>query len=270
MLGTRREDYKILDEGLPFLLHADIPRSDVHYSKESNWHENLEIQLCNRGRGFVLLNGERYEFAAGDVIVANSDVLHYTGTDTDMSYSCLIVSTELCRRIGLATGEVFFEPHIQSPALTGAFLALRSAYEDTDAPLRTAILYKLLLEFLIALAEHRVTSSPTQAPSGLATVKRVITYTREHYQEKITLDALSRAVLYDKYALCREFKKYTGQTITDSINRYRCTKAAELLASGASVADAAMHCGFESLSYFSKIFLRHLGVSPSRYKKAEW
>ena len=162
-----------------------------------------------------------------------------------------------------------FEPLIKSPAVREKFLALRHAYEDTEAPLRTARLYQLLIALLIELAEHHGTflSLPRATDVKGATVKAVIAYTREHYQEKITLDALSRAVLYDKYALCREFKKYTGQTITDSLNRYRCIKAAELLASGASVADAAEHCGFESLSYFTKAFKKHLGVAPSKYKR---
>ena len=100
------------------------------------------------------------------------------------------------------------------------------------------------------------------------TVKSVITYIRENYNKKITLDEISKAVLCDKYALCREFKKYTGQTITEYLNYYRCVKAKELLEEGYSVTETADLCGFGNLSYFGETFKMHIGYSPSKSTKS--
>ena len=271
MLGTRHEEYVHFSEGLPFLLCADITRSNINYSKERNWHENLEIQRCEEGRGYALLDAERYEMEKHDVVVANSDVIHYTGTDTDMRYSCLIISTEFCKNVGLDPKTVCFEPIVKSPTVGKLFLALKHAYEDRNAPYRVARLTKLLLDLLIELAEHH--SAPSGQTKGNTAknemIKAVITYTRQHYNRKITLDEISKAVLYDKYALCRAFKKYTGQTIVDDLNRYRCIKASELLGEGHSVAEAAALCGFDNLSYFGKVFKRNVGTSPSECKKRQ-
>ena len=269
MLGTRHEDYVNFTDGLPFLLHVNINRNSINYSKESNWHENMEIQMCNDGSGFVLLNAEKYEIERNDIIVANSDVIHYTGTYTDMSYSCLIISTEFCKNIGIDPKAVSFAPIIKSTAASKLFLELKKVYVNTSISYRKAKLNGLLIALLTELAEHHSTTNP-HAETNTAknkTIKAVIKYTRQNYTRKITLDEISKAVFYDKYALCREFKKYTGQTIIDDLNHYRCIKASELLENGYSVSDTASLCGFENLSYFGKAFKKHMGYSPSKYKK---
>ena len=61
-------------------------------------------------------------------------------------------------------------------------------------------------------------------------------------------------VLVDKYTLCRLFKKVTGQTVFEYLNRTRCLMAAEQIAEGATVTEAALASGYESLSYFAKSF----------------
>ena len=269
MLKARHEEYINFKDGLPFLLHVNINRSNVNYSKESNWHENLEIQLCNDGCGFALLNAEKYDIEKGDIIVANSDVIHYTGSNTNMSYSCLIIDTTFCQNIGIDPKAISIVPIIKDKTINSLFLKLKKVYVDNSVSYRTAKLTQLLLELLIELAENHST------PCNLSEIntnknkkiKSVITYIHQNYNKKITLDEISKAVLYDKYALCREFKKYTGQTIIDNLNHYRCAKAAELLCKGYSVADASALCGFDNLSYFGKAFKKHMGCSPSKFKK---
>ena len=269
MLGTRHEEHRIFKGGLPFSLQININRSNINYSKESNWHENLEIELCDKGHGFVLLNAERYEIEENDIVVVNSDVIHYTGSETDLTYSCLIIGTEFCRNVGLDPKSVRFNTIIKSPTVTNLFLELKRIHADNASPYRVAKLNNIVLELLIELAEHHSIANPCSeidaAKNNL--IKSVIIYTRENYDRKITLDEIAKSVHYDKYALCREYKKYTGQTIIDDLNHYRCIKATELLKKGTSVSDTADKCGFANLSYFGKTFKKHIGHSPSKIQK---
>ena len=269
MLGTRHEEHKVFADGLPFSLQMNINRSNINYSKESNWHENLEIQLCDKGLGYVLLNAERYDIEKNDVIVANSDVIHYTGAETDLTYSCLIIGTEFCRNVGLDPKAIHFDPIIKNPTVTDLFLKLKRIHTDNSSPYRIAKLNNIVLELLIELAEHHsIASSNSEIDAAKnKLIKSVISYTRQNYERKITLDEISKDVHYDKYALCREYKKYTGQTIIDDLNHYRCVKAIELLKKGYTVAETADKCGFANLSYFGKTFKKHIGHSPSKYQK---
>lgn len=269
MLGTRHEEYEPLTNGLPFVLNANLHRTKYDCSKENNWHDNLEIQICAEGSGNVLLDGEKYPFGKNDIVVINSNVLHYTGTDTSLIYHCLIVSTDFCKQVGIDTGFISFSPHIRSAALVDLFGELTEVFLKADLPCRKAKLNKLVLEILIELAEHHAAE---QAAFGTEdkrfdTVKAVISYIRAHYAQKVTLDGISKAVLFDKYALCREFKRLTGQTIIENLNHYRCIKAIECLSAGYTVARTASLCGFDNLSFFSKTFKKHTGKLPSAYKK---
>lgn len=269
MFGTRHEEYEQFIDGLPFVLHTDLKRTYYKLSKDNNWHENLEIQICTEGCGTVLLNGEKHSFNKNDIIVVNSNVLHYTGTDAELTYSCLIVSTDFCKRVGLDPNFVFFQPFIKNTVLVNLFEDLVKHYSDTAAPCRIAKLNRIVLEILIELAEHHIILKTVQGSETkkFETVKMTISYIRDHYEQRLTIDEISRAVLYDKYALCREFKRLTGQTIIENLNNYRCIKAIEFLSGGYTVAQTAALSGFDNLSFFTKTFKKYIGKLPSEYKR---
>ncbi len=66
--------------------------------------------------------------------------------------------------------------------------------------------------------------------------------------------------------LRRKIKALTDQTVTEYIRHYRLEKAAELLQQKAgTVSEIAYQVGFESLSYFSKVFQEKFGLPPSEY-----
>ena len=97
-------------------------------------------------------------------------------------------------------------------------------------------------------------------------VKAAVKWIREHYAENVTLQTLANTLYTDKYALCRDFKRICGKTVTEYTNGYRCRLAAELIASGSTVAEAARSCGFENMSFFTKTFKKYMNVLPSSYK----
>ena len=268
MLGTRYENYEN-SSALPFVLRTNILRTPHNLSREQNWHEELELQLCTGGEGQLLLGGEKYPFRRNDIAVVNSNVLHYTATNSSLTYSCLIIRTAFCRQMGIDCDSLSFSPLIQSPALTKLFLRLASACADEAAPLPTARAHHALLALLIELVTNHAAAGQNATPKSKSfdAVKQAITYLRRNYHRRITLDELAEHVMMDKYALCREFKKATGQTIFGYLGNYRCLRSCELLKSGCSVSEAASSCGFENLSYFSKAFKKHIGQNPSTIRK---
>ena len=269
MIGTRHENYRHLQNDLPFVLQIDLERTPGHPSKQQNWHEDLEIQLCTGGQGTVLLNGEKNLFRPNDIVVINSNVMHYTFAERYLTYTCLIVSADFCKQVGIDYDALTFTPTVKSEPLVALFGELTAVYQRNDIPYRIAKLNDIALRLLIELAEHHVTKqSRLHAESKMfETVKAAITFIRERYAQHIALDDIAKAVLTDKYALCREFKKMTGQTVVEYIQQYRCMKAADYLAEGYCVAEAAMRCGFSNLSFFTKTFKKHIGKLPSDCKK---
>ncbi|MBQ7045029.1 MAG: helix-turn-helix transcriptional regulator [Clostridia bacterium] len=250
-------------------MNVNLERSRYNFSKENNWHDNLEIQICTEGSGAVLLDGKTFPFNKNDIVVVNSNVIHYTGTDSNLTYCCLILSNEFCRQVDIDPSVLIFEPFIKSPALADMLTQLREIYLTLDTPFRKARLNQTVLKILIELAEHHTVHKATTASSAkkYETVKAAISYIRDHYSQKITLDEIAKAVLCDKYALCREFKKLTGQTIVENLNNYRSVKAIDYLSDGYTVARTAALCGFDNLSFFTRTFKKYIGKLPSEYKK---
>jgi AraC-like DNA-binding protein len=66
--------------------------------------------------------------------------------------------------------------------------------------------------------------------------------------------------------LRRKLRALTGQTIVEYIRNHRLEMAAERLSTkAATVSEIAYQVGFESLSYFSKVFLERYGKKPSEW-----
>lgn len=95
-----------------------------------------------------------------------------------------------------------------------------------------------------------------------------ITYVNEHYSEDLRLETVCRTFSISKSYFCQLFKRFTGKTYSDYLIDYRVHKAAELLLeSDMSVTDIGSTVGFNDSAYFSRIFKRQTGVTPSHYKK---
>ena len=97
-------------------------------------------------------------------------------------------------------------------------------------------------------------------------VQRVKQYLAEHLDETLNLNALARLVGCSAHYLSRSFSESTGTTISQHLRRLRIERAATLLASGRfNVSEAAVEVGYQSLSHFSKAFLREKGCLPSKF-----
>ncbi len=268
-MKTHYEEYTHAQGDIPFILNDDLKRTACLRSENQNWHENIEIQYCKEGEGFVLIDGKRYDFKAGELAVIDSNSIHYTFSDTSMIYSCAIVGTEFCKQMGIDYHALSFSPIFKDREIRDLFEKLCGEYKK-ESPLRTATLTCLLLDILIqAIRRHSVPKAVKKAEKKeLNTVKKVLLYIRENYNRKITLDRIAAHVLVDKYTLCKIFKRITGQTIFDNINSYRCMKAAEYIADGKSISESARLCGFENGSFFTKTFKKYIGALPSSYQSA--
>ena len=93
----------------------------------------------------------------------------------------------------------------------------------------------------------------------------VIKYVETHYSERITLDELSARFFMSKYTFLRKFKMHTGMGLPAYVNAIRLINAKNMLSEGVKITEAAMACGFESLSNFDRVFRRETGMSPREY-----
>jgi AraC-like DNA-binding protein len=95
----------------------------------------------------------------------------------------------------------------------------------------------------------------------------VYKYIHANYDKHPDVNAVAGSVHLSTSAFCRYFKKQTKMTFTDFVNQYRVAQAKTLLLKGTSVSEVCYEVGFESLSYFNKLFKKLTGENPSAFKR---
>ncbi|MEO1517916.1 MAG: AraC family transcriptional regulator [Bacteroidota bacterium] len=99
-------------------------------------------------------------------------------------------------------------------------------------------------------------------------IQKVYDYVDANFQKEVCLDEATRLANMSKPAFCRYFKRVTGYTFMEFVNKYRVAQAARLLSSSDSnISSICFDCGFVNLSTFNKQFKRVTQMTPFKYRK---
>lgn len=98
-------------------------------------------------------------------------------------------------------------------------------------------------------------------------VKETLLYIENHFMDDINLSTIAEQLHVNKSYLGNLYKKETGESIVETINRCRIEKAIELLRDpGNRIFDISGRVGFTDPAYFTNVFTRYMGVSPKAYR----
>ncbi len=250
---------------LPFhFYHLPITKNYVFV----NWHSNLELFYCADGEGEVLCGSEPVKIKKGEIVIINANILHDIISNTYLDCYCLIIDNEFCRTNGIDPENIRFKEHITSPEAEDYFLRVRDAFESPEETRVPEMRYAVLGLMLYLFKHHREAIGQFINDSENARhIKEIITYIKLHFTEKLTLEGIAKEMGVCKSHLVHQFKRYSGQTVTQYINTLRCVNARSLIRNGVSITTAAFSSGFDNLSYFSRSYKKYMSVLPSEDKK---
>lgn len=93
-------------------------------------------------------------------------------------------------------------------------------------------------------------------------------YIRKNYRKDLTLDEVSRVVDISPYYFSKLFKQETGENFIEYLTKIRIKNAEELLKDpGYSIKEICALSGYGDPNYFSRIFKKYKGVTPSEYRE---
>ncbi|MCK6077317.1 AraC family transcriptional regulator [Paenibacillus silvae] len=125
-----------------------------------------------------------------------------------------------------------------------------------------SLFYQFIHELMVQLYAQEVQTELADP------VKQTIRYIQNHYREQVTLDMLAEQFNYSSRHLSMRFKRKTGHSPIDYLIKTRIGKARDLLVrSDATLGDIAAEVGYSDVYYFSRIFKKYVGLSPSLYQK---
>ncbi len=267
MKGYVYEKHELVNLSFPVLFHYD----ELHLGHKFSvhWHENIEILFMLNGHGTVTIEDTEHSVKEGDIIVVNSNRIHHVRSLTDrLEYYCLIIDKDYCDSLGFNLDLINIDEKFNDDKLFDIIAEI--AYEVNNKELYfESIVTGNAQKILANLFRNHVSniSEYNSTVAGVEMIKRSIEYIKKHYSEKITLEDIVEHIGYNKFYFCRTFKKMTGVTVNAYINNVRIQKASAMLVNnGCSVNEAASKCGFNDISYFTKVFKKRTNMMPSKFK----
>lgn len=224
------------------------------YRPQGFFHHH--VLMVTEGEGSFRLGEETFRVSAGDGVFCRAGVPHAYQAVGDRFRTLWVTF--------LGGESVLGYYHIgdslrfrATPALNSATLSLYHFCTGNSTVLtRSAAGYTWLTDWL----------NDCFAPSAPVT-EQVRRFLEAHFSEQLTLDQIAQAVHMSRYALCHHYKENCGTTVMEQLRKVRIAKAKQLLQfSAASVEEIGQSCGFESPSYFSKLFRQETGLSPREYR----
>ncbi len=110
---------------------------------------------------------------------------------------------------------------------------------------------------IISYEQHRLSTVITS---------EIINYLSEHISEKILLSDISAKFSYSLSSIKRIFKNKTGYSVIDYLNNMRIEEAKEMLKKDITVEEISNMLGFANVYYFSNVFKKRTGKSPTKYR----
>ncbi|MEK5239016.1 AraC family transcriptional regulator [Paenibacillus sp. FSL L8-0470] len=152
-----------------------------------------------------------------------------------------------------------------SPVITGLQELLRKISEEkiTDKYVLSTEIYSWMLT--LVRTSREVTKDISAATSSI--ILKAKKYLKENYAAPLTLDMLSEHCGINKHHLCRLFQKSDQISPLAYLRERRVEAAVSLLrTTDLSIQEIGRQCGFDSPSYFGKVFREHMEMTPKDYR----
>lgn len=287
----REEKFSFAEKEYVRMFQSDRHQEMLHC------HSCLELNYVEKGSGTYIIGGKLYEMEPGDIFVINNSEHHLAlHKSEDLMLTVLILETGhlwnasfdadylkpfLGRNRSFSNRITASEGDWQKMSrvfdwLKEELLSEEGNSEESlqDRKKENCLVTEAAVNLLLALVyrhyeekEELADGRNANADYLLGPIGKVFSYINEHFMEKITLEELAKECSLSRTYLSRYFKKLTGQTVFSYIQQTRVQYAAYLLkTSKMSVAEIAVESGFETVSYFNRIFKKNYGISPGKMR----
>jgi AraC-like DNA-binding protein len=247
-----------------------------------HYHPEYELTLILEGSGERMVGDNHEYFLPGDLVLLGPGLPH---TWVSKGQSAAVV---------VQFSEGFIAPIVQYPECDRVRQLLGRSSQGLSFPVTglgkgdlMAAIMRLptakgvgritgLLEVLQLLGSSRVAARSLASPyfqpaAGKKTegrIGKVFQYVHRHSAETVALREVASLIHLSESAFCKFFKRTTGKTFSDYLADIRIGHACHLLSeSDDTISAIAFRSGFDSLTYFNRVFLRKKGVSPREFRR---
>lgn len=247
-----------------------------------HWHKEIEIITIYQGVLYVEIEDKKFTLSKGESLFINSEEMHFMRMDT--KEECIIISFVfdkilVCGEKGSNIDQKYMVPLINCKELSALELAkddsrklieAYSSYSDNSLGYEITVRNILSETLLNIIKENQELLEKSSSSNNVdrERMKYMLTFIHNNYSEDINLSQIAKEAFIGEREALRCFGRTVGTSPIEYLLKYRIYTAAEMLRSGGQlITEICLQTGFNSPSYFSKVFCRMLGVTPKEYRK---
>ncbi len=226
---------------------------------------------CEKGRGEFISDHQRSVISEGQGLLIYPEIPHiYQGISSDWTVDFIGFDGSLCLELlqGLEMRDSGVY-HFSEPKIFTDHIQLLNHLRRTTYPRRCQELSTACYRFLLDLSETITHINPSELVQENDLIRKILSYLEENFAQCIALRDLSELVQLSEEYLCSIFKKAIGQSIMHYLKMLRINHARIYLVQypEKKIREISKMCGFESPSYFGKVFKEETGLTPEVYRK---
>ncbi|MCR5655238.1 MAG: AraC family transcriptional regulator [Lachnospiraceae bacterium] len=263
-----------------------------------HWHHDSELALVVDGSADFHVSDAVYTIPKGQGIIINHSILHsvtITEGFEDATISFVIFNTSFF----FGKSELMLYERYVTPVMDNVNIPCHVLKGDTEGsreildmvpkivkinveqtPFYELYTREYLLHTLIITLKYlsdqdeelrKQMAALHNKKSSLDEIrtKEAIRFIEQHFADSITLDDIAESIHVSKSECCRCIKRCMGMTPFEYLLRYRIMIAASKLQRAdekISISELAASVGFNSSSYFNKLFRKYIGDTPTVFR----
>jgi YesN/AraC family two-component response regulator len=259
-------DKQVLDDFVPHISHHIFRKCAQDWRIWQTQVDDYDLTYVIKGGASFIVNGVTHELQGGDLLfLTEGDMKEAVTYPQNLMQYFAVNFTAKYQKTKNAGGGALF-PMLNHIGLRqdiiDMFREMNTCWteQQNGYVMKTRALLMLIIHRLSEIIVYDVDAEP-----GDYRVGKTTRYIALHYAEKLTVKNLAKQVRLDMDYFGHLFKRETGMTVHQYINKVRVRNAENMLKSGNyKVQEAAEHCGFSDVFHFYKSFKAFRGFPPSR------
>lgn len=240
-------------------------------------HEFCELVLVWRGNGLHVLNDRPYRITRGDLFYIRAEDKHsYTSVNDLVLQNIMYCPERLTLNVDWQGAIPGFDgaprhPHwrLGSVGMSQVRQVISQLeHESNQRDAQAFTMAELLFGQLVThLKRHRYATDTLPATSSETLLDKLITALAGSHEHAFELNKFCERERCSERVLRQQFRSQTGMTINQYLRQVRVCHAQYLLKhSRLMISEISMRCGFEDSNYFSVVFTRETGMTPSQWR----
>lgn len=227
------------------------------------------FHYIHKGKGIYQCRGKTFHLKAGDMflMIPQERIYYEADKDDPWEYSWIglkgLKAEETIGRSTLLEDLVIHLPEdSRIPSIFSRLQAGRMS-ENSD------LLYNSCAwDMVYQLSQEAPAPKNPNDLSAADYVELILTYVEQHFEEPISVQEIADHLSLDRSYVHRIFKKKMNMSVKEYILSLRLANACSyLIYTDLPISDIARSVGYEDVLYFSKLFKKKKGLSPSQYRE---